>query len=82
VLSKKDQALVRCCAGILRIAIGLDRTHGRKVAEVSVTAGKTLTVGAVPRDGSDIGLELFSASQRADLASEALGLPVEVVGVP
>ncbi len=82
VLSKKDQALVRCCAGLLRIAIGLDRTHGRKVAEVSVTAGKSLTVGAVPRDGSDIGLELFSASQRADLASEALGLPVEVVGVP
>jgi exopolyphosphatase/guanosine-5'-triphosphate,3'-diphosphate pyrophosphatase len=80
VLSKKDQALVRYCAGLLRIAIGLDRTHSQKVAEVGVSAGKKLTVGAVARDGSDIGLELFSASQRADLASEAFGVPVEVVG--
>lgn len=79
VLSKKDQALVRCCAGFLRIAIGLDRTHGQKVTDIEVVAGKSLTVFARARDGSDIGLELFSSSQRADLASEALGLPVEVV---
>jgi exopolyphosphatase / guanosine-5'-triphosphate,3'-diphosphate pyrophosphatase len=82
VLSKKDQALVRCCAGLLRIAIGLDRTHGRKVAGVAVSAGKKLTVAAQARDGGDIGLELFSAVQRADLASDALGLPVEVVAAP
>lgn len=79
-LSKKDQALVRCCAGLLRIAIGLDRTHGQKVSEVKVSAGKTLSVEAVAKNGSDIGLELFSAAQRSDLAAEALGLPVELVG--
>lgn len=78
-LSKKDQALVRCAAGLLRIAIGLDRTHDRKVTDIEVTVGKTVTVWARPRSGTDISLELFSASQRADLASEALGLPVEVV---
>ncbi|HYN98964.1 MAG TPA: exopolyphosphatase, partial [Actinomycetota bacterium] len=78
-LSKKDQYLVRCCAGLLRIAIGLDRTHGKKVTQVAVSAGKTLTIQAVPKDGSDISLELFSASQRSDLAAEALGLPVELV---
>ena len=78
-LSKKDQALVRVCAGLLRIAIGLDRTHGQKVSEVIVSARKTLTIEAVAKNGSDIGLELFSASQRSDLAAEALGLPVELV---
>lgn len=77
-LSKKDQALVRVCAGLLRVAIGLDRTHGQKVSEVIVSAGKTLTIEAVAKDGSDISLELFSASQRSDLAAEALGLPVEL----
>ena len=78
-LSKKDQYLVRCCAGLLRIAIGLDRTHGQKVTQVAVSAGKTLTIQAVPKNSSDISLELFSASQRSDLAAEALGLPVELV---
>ncbi len=80
-LSKKDQALVRCCAGLLRMAIGLDRTHAQKVTSVEVVVGKSLTVYARSRDGSDIGLEIFSSSQRADLASESLGLPVEVVAV-
>jgi exopolyphosphatase/guanosine-5'-triphosphate,3'-diphosphate pyrophosphatase len=78
-LSKKDQYLVRCSAGLLRLAIGLDRTHGQKVSEVAVSARKTLTIEAVAKNGSDISLELFSASQRSDLAAEALGLPVELV---
>jgi exopolyphosphatase/guanosine-5'-triphosphate,3'-diphosphate pyrophosphatase len=78
-LTKKDQYLVRCCAGLLRLAIGLDRTHGQKVSEVAVSARKTLTIEAVAKDGGDISLELFSASQRSDLAAEALGLPVELV---
>lgn len=78
LLSKKDQALVRCCAGLLRIAIGLDRTHGQKVTEVEVTTGKKVTVWARPGGGADISLELFSASQRSELAAEALGMPVEV----
>ena len=79
LLSKKDQALVRSCAGLLRIAIGLDRSHGQKVSGIEVVVGKTVTVYVDARDGADISLELFSSSQRADLATEALGLPVEVV---
>lgn len=80
-LRKKDQTLVRCCAGLLRIAIGLDRTHGAKVAAVVVATGKTLNITAIGRDGADLGLEVYSAAQRADLASEALGMPVQVVGL-
>lgn len=78
-LSKEDQTLVRRCAGLLRIAIGLDRTHGQKVDAVEVIVGKALRIEAQPVDGADIGLELFSASQRADLCAEALGLAVQVV---
>ncbi|MBW3590946.1 MAG: hypothetical protein KY393_03700, partial [Actinobacteria bacterium] len=79
-LSKDDQYLVRCCAGLLRIAIGLDRTHGGRVEGVEVRMrDKTLEVIAVARDGVDLELEVFSAAQRVDLAAEALGLPVEVV---
>jgi exopolyphosphatase/guanosine-5'-triphosphate,3'-diphosphate pyrophosphatase len=82
-LPKGDQKLVRCCAGLLRVAIGLDRTHNARVAEVGVTSGgRRLTVSAVARDGADLGLELFSAAQRADLLAEALEMDVEVVGAP
>jgi exopolyphosphatase/guanosine-5'-triphosphate,3'-diphosphate pyrophosphatase len=80
-LPKADQRLVRACAGLLRIAIGLDRTHDARVAGVDVgVEDGTLTVTAVPRDGVDIGLELFSAAERTDLLTEALELSVEVAG--
>ena len=79
VLPKTDQRLVRACAGLLRICIGLDRTHGSRVAEVDVEIDPDLlTVVAVPADGADIGLELFSAAQRTDLLAEALELAVDV----
>ena len=65
----------------LRIAIGLDRTHGARVAGVEVEVDNgTLTVTALPRNGADIGLELFSAAERTDLLAEALELSVEVAG--
>lgn len=82
-LPRADQDLVRACAGLLRIAIGLDRTHAARVTRVDARAGAAgLEVVAVPRDGMDIGLELFSAGLRADLLSEALGVPVDVLGPP
>jgi len=80
-LSKADQRLVRACAGLLRICIGLDRTHDARVAAVEVEADDgRLTVTAVPRDGVDIGLELFSAAERTDLLTEALDVAVQVAG--
>ncbi|HEX9317037.1 MAG TPA: hypothetical protein VGA71_16705, partial [Actinomycetota bacterium] len=80
-LSKADQRLVRACAGLLRICIGLDRTHDARVAAVEVQADDgRLTVTAVPRDGVDIGLELFSAAERTDLLTEALDVAVQVAG--
>lgn len=79
-LPKGDQRVVRCCAGVLRVAIGLDRTHGARVSAVGVShANRRLRVVATPRDGADVGLELFSAAQRSDLLAEALDLDVEIV---
>jgi hypothetical protein len=47
--------------------------------DVEVDDG-TLTVTALPRDGADIGLELFSAAERTELLAGALELAVEVAG--
>jgi exopolyphosphatase/guanosine-5'-triphosphate,3'-diphosphate pyrophosphatase len=80
VLGKSDQRLVVCCAGLLRICIGLDRTHTGRICGVAVREYEEgLTVLAEPTPGADIGLELFSARQRTDLLAEALGVPVDVV---
>ncbi len=79
-LSKNDQRLVRCCAGLLRIAIGLDRNHASNVAAVKAEATpEELTIEVAPRGYADIDLELFSASQRADLLAETLDVPIKVV---
>ena len=79
-LDEADQHLVRCLASLLRVAIGLDRNHGARVAAVSVAdEGErlVLTVTAVP--GEDIGLELYAAGSRKDLLEGVLGVPIEIV---
>ena len=84
-LGPGDQQLVRSCAGLLRIAIALDRTHDQRVATVRVPSpedGDGIRVEAVPRDGADLTLELFSAGQRKDLVEDALRVGVEVVSAP
>lgn len=66
-------------AGLLRVAIGLDRNHASRVQEVSVKEkGDTLVIKAVPAPGEDIGLELYAASTRTSLLDGALGVTTEV----
>jgi len=79
-LPRADQHLVGCCAGLLRICIGLDRTHTARVSGVEARVedgGLTVVARAAP--GADAGLELFSAAQRTDLLADALGMPIRVV---
>jgi exopolyphosphatase/guanosine-5'-triphosphate,3'-diphosphate pyrophosphatase len=82
-LESEDQELVRALAGILRVAIGLDRSHDQRVEEVhtSVRDG-ALVVGLVPAGPAPLDLELFAASERRGLLEEVLGRPVvlEVAG--
>ena len=82
-LDGADQAVVRALAGLLRVAIGLDRSHAGLVAGVVVRADATgVVVEATPAPGADIGLELYSATARKDLLESALGVGVRVAEAP
>lgn len=80
-LTRDDQRRVRVLAGILRVAVGLDRNHGGRVRSVTCHEGKggVLTVEVTAMPGEDVSLELYAANARADLMADALGGPVEVV---
>ena len=79
-LDEADQHLVRCLAGLLRVAIGLDRNHGARVKDVVVQDdGERLVLIVEPVAGEDIGLELYAAGSRKDLLEAVLDVPVEVV---
>ena len=76
-----DDAKYEVCvlAGLLRIAIGLDRNHAARVRSLSVDdAGDRLVVTAAPVPGEDISLELYAASTRAGLLESTLDLSVDV----
>jgi exopolyphosphatase/guanosine-5'-triphosphate,3'-diphosphate pyrophosphatase len=80
-LGPEDQVRVRALAGLLRVAVGLDRTHGARVSGLSchVAEDGHLVVEAAAVPGEDIQLELYAADQRTGLLEEVLGMPVEVV---
>jgi exopolyphosphatase/guanosine-5'-triphosphate,3'-diphosphate pyrophosphatase len=80
-LSDGDQRLVRSLAGVLRVAIGLDRRHEGRVAGVRITENGDgpLTIAALAADGCDIGLELYAAQERTSLLERVLDREVEVV---
>jgi len=85
-LSATDQERVRHLAGILRIAIGLDRTHRSQVVDLRVDVAPspdsmthTLVITAVPVDGdTDLALEIYAANERRELLCEVLKLPIIV----
>ncbi len=79
-LDPDTQHVVRVLAGILRVAIGLDRSHdGRVVAVRATRRGSRLLIEAVHRAGSDASLDVYTAHQRAGLLEEVLGLRVDVL---
>ncbi len=86
-LRSKDQRLVTTLAAILRVAIGLDRTHAALVRSVSVrrTAKDDLprryVIEVTAADGADLSLELYSANERKELLEQVLDAPVEIVEV-
>jgi exopolyphosphatase/guanosine-5'-triphosphate,3'-diphosphate pyrophosphatase len=80
-LGDDDKGRVRVLAGLLRIAVGLDRDHGGRVEKVRCHAGDgQLVIEVVPRPEADISLELHAASQRVDLLERALGISIEIAG--
>lgn len=81
-LRPDDQRVVRVLAGLLRIAIGLDRSHEGRVQSVRVRRrGSGLAVEAFPAPDADVSLELYAADERKQLLEDALSLPITVVAV-
>lgn len=78
-LSPDDQRLVRVLAGLLRLAIGLDRRHAASVTSVRVFDDDGgLTIEPVGLPDVDLDVEIYAARERARLLAEALGAKVEV----
>jgi exopolyphosphatase/guanosine-5'-triphosphate,3'-diphosphate pyrophosphatase len=79
-LSTDDQHLVRALAGILRIAIGLDRTQDGRVknvkAEVSDDAVEIRFSTGKSKDGE---LNAYAATERRALLSDVLNRRVKIV---
>ncbi|MCU1503542.1 MAG: hypothetical protein JWM12_2896, partial [Ilumatobacteraceae bacterium] len=74
------QQLVRVLAVLLRVAIGLDRSHDRRVTSLRVhVRGKQLVVEVRARGRADLELELYTANERTALLAEVLERPVAVV---
>jgi exopolyphosphatase/guanosine-5'-triphosphate,3'-diphosphate pyrophosphatase len=81
-LGDDDKRRVRILAGLLRVAVGLDRDHGGRVAQVRCrTDGDQLVIEVVPRPEADVALELHAASQRLDLLGSILALDIEITAV-
>jgi exopolyphosphatase/guanosine-5'-triphosphate,3'-diphosphate pyrophosphatase len=79
-LAAEERHVVRALAGMLRIAIGLDRSHDGRVAAVRATrVERTLRVDAIATDDRDLTLEIYTANERSGLLSEVLDLRVDVV---
>jgi exopolyphosphatase/guanosine-5'-triphosphate,3'-diphosphate pyrophosphatase len=78
-LDADDQRAVRVLAGLLRIAVGLDRTRQGVVGAVRAAEHDGSLRIEVDTGGADAELELYSATARKDLLEEALGRPVELV---
>jgi len=78
-LGGDDQHRVRLLAGVLRVAIGLDRTHAATVDAITLAEdGDDLVLGVVPRPGVQVDLEVFTANERRRLLEDVVGRTVRV----
>jgi exopolyphosphatase/guanosine-5'-triphosphate,3'-diphosphate pyrophosphatase len=82
-LDEGDREVVRRLAALLRVAIGLDRSHAELVQRVEVRRdADSIVIEVGGDDEADLALELWSASQRTGLLQEVLGREVRVDQVP
>ncbi|MBX3286667.1 MAG: Ppx/GppA family phosphatase [Actinobacteria bacterium] len=79
-LPADDQEVVRVAAAVLRVAIGLDRSHARLVIGVDVDdTGDEVVIGLRPQGpDADVSLERYAAADRTGLLADVLGVPVRV----
>lgn len=77
-LDAADRRRVELLAGILRVAIALDRTRAGAVRTVTASPGESLVIECLTAPGADARVELYTANQRSELLAAATGLPVRV----
>ena len=78
-LSSDDKQLIRTLAGLLRVAIGLDRRHAGSVSSLRVfISDDRLEIEPLASDGSDLEVEIYAASERSQLLASAFGIDVSV----
>jgi exopolyphosphatase/guanosine-5'-triphosphate,3'-diphosphate pyrophosphatase len=78
-LTEGTQREVSILAGLLRIAVGLDRNHAARVASLAVTTDdERLVVKVAPVPGEDISLELYAAQSRRGLLESTLDTPIDL----
>jgi exopolyphosphatase/guanosine-5'-triphosphate,3'-diphosphate pyrophosphatase len=81
-LDEASQSVVRALAGILRVAIGLDRSHdGRVVSLRAEVRRNRLMIEAIALAGSDVSLEVYTAHERSGLLEQVLATRVDVLAV-
>jgi exopolyphosphatase / guanosine-5'-triphosphate,3'-diphosphate pyrophosphatase len=79
-LSPNDQHLVRSLSALLRVAVGLDRTHDGRVKKVAVAVGDQETT--IEFSGSkklDNELNEYAANERKALLSDVLNTRLKIV---
>jgi len=78
-LRRSDRELVVRLAAVLRVAIGLDRSHDGRVGSTSVDwDDEAVTVTLHPAGEAPLDLELHATEQRTALLAEVTGRRVEV----
>ena len=81
-LKPADQDVVRALAGILRIAIALDRTRVGAVEGVrrvrGPAAGDAVELAVTASEGADVSLELYTAGEVKGLLEQVLGRDVRL----
>ncbi len=79
-LEADSQHVVRTLAGILRLAIGLDRSHDGRVSSVRAThRDNRLLIEAIHDADVDVSLEVYTAHERSTLLEDVLGVRVDVL---
>ncbi|MHC5002970.1 MAG: Ppx/GppA phosphatase family protein [Planctomycetota bacterium] len=76
-LEASDRELVRRLAAILRLAVGLDRSHAQQVRGIAVRAGEDGVVVDVDAAAKPE-VELWGAARKRGLFEETFGMPLEL----
>lgn len=78
-LTHEDRETVSLLAGILRVAIGLDRTHDGRCVDIRLKKkNDSLRLKLYGDDDIDLSLNTYATQERIDLLERSLNLPIEI----